>query len=189
MKRNDFIRKTGAIMTAAMAAPALSIAAGRNNPGNTAPASTNRTAAPKVVPDGRGRQLNVIGDKMTLKLTGKETNGQYVLIEQNNEPGVGIPLHVHENEDEIFRVIEGQLEVQVADKKSVLGPGDLVFCPRGIPHTWRVVGDGPAKVDLSFFPAGLEDMFEELAKLPPGPPDLEVVSGITSRYGVHFVME
>jgi len=32
-------------------------------------------------------------------------------------------------------------------------------------------------------------MFEELAQLPPGPPDLQIVSDITSRYGVLFVME
>jgi len=32
-------------------------------------------------------------------------------------------------------------------------------------------------------------MFEELAQLPPDLPDLQIVSEITSRYGVHFVME
>lgn len=146
-----------------------------------------KTGSSKVIKNGEGRQLNVIGDKMTFKLTGEDTSGQYVLIEQNNEPGVGIPPHIHDNEDEIFRVIEGQLEVQVADTKAVLGPGDMAFCPRGIPHTWKVTGDEDAKVDLSFFPAGLENMFEELAQLPAGPPDMEVVSEITARYGVKFV--
>lgn len=145
-----------------------------------------KSASSKIVKSGEGRQINVLGDKMTLKLIGEDTEGQYVLIEQNNEPGVGIPMHVHENEDEIFRVIKGELEVQVGDQKTVLGPGDMVLAPRGIPHTWRVIGDKPAKVDLSFFPAGLEHMFEELAQLPEGPPNMEVVSEITGRYGVNF---
>lgn len=145
-----------------------------------------KPSSSKIVKSGQGRQINVLGDKMTLKLTGEDTDGQYVLIEENNEPGVGIPIHVHENEDEIFRVIKGKLEVQVGDQKTVLGPGDMAFAPRGIPHTWRVTGDKPAKVDLSIFPAGLEQMFEELAQLPEGPPDMKVVAGITKRYGVNF---
>lgn len=178
MKRTEFIKKAGAGLGALSISPFFKI---------SSTIQTGNSTNSAVVRNGEGRKLNVIGDKMTMKLTGEETNGQYVLIEQNNEPGVGIPLHVHENEDEVFRVIEGQLEVQVADVKAVLGPGDMVFCPRGIPHTWKVVGNKNAKVDLSFFPSGLENMFEELAQLPPGPPDMAVVSEITGRYGVRFV--
>lgn len=145
-----------------------------------------RPNSSKIVKSGEGRQINVLGDKMTFKLTGNDTDRQYVLIEENNVPGVSIPMHVHENEDEIFRVIEGALEVQVGNQKIVLGPGDMAFAPRGIPHSWKVIGDEPAKVDLSIFPAGLEDMFEELGQLPEGPPDMKVVSEITGRYGVSF---
>jgi hypothetical protein len=56
-----------------------------------------------------------------------------------------------------------------------------------VPHTWKVVGDQKAKVDVSVFPAGLEKMFEELSRLPAGPPDKEVVTGIVGRYGIKFV--
>lgn len=179
MKRSEFIAKTGSgIATAALASFSTAFTIKKN---------TNLNVKEKIVRNGFGKKLNVLGDKMTVKLTGKDTAGQYVLIEQNNEPGVGIPPHIHENEDEIFRVIEGQLEVQVADTKTVLNPGDMGFCPRGIPHTWKVVGDKPAKVDLSFFPAGLEDMFEELASLPAGPPNMEKVAGICGKYGVNFL--
>jgi len=37
------------------------------------------------------------------------------------------------------------------------------------------------------FPAGIEDMFEELGALPPGPPDFPKVAEICGRYGVKFV--
>lgn len=141
----------------------------------------------KIVRNGDGKQVNVIGDKMTFKLTGEDTNGDFVLIEQNNAPGTGIPVHIHENEDEIFRVIEGKLEVQVADEITVLEAGDISFLPKGIPHTWKVVGDTYAKVDLSFYPAGLEEMFVELSNLPEGPPDMDVVFSICARYGISFL--
>ncbi|MGB5237426.1 MAG: cupin domain-containing protein, partial [Flavobacteriaceae bacterium] len=65
--------------------------------------------------------------------------------------------------------------------------GDLIFCPRGIPHAWKVVGDEKARALLSIFPAGLEDMFQELSQLPAGPPDLEKVARICSKYKLRFV--
>lgn len=179
MKRTEFIATTGAGIATAVAAPFAA--------GFFVRKSSKETIQEKVIRNGEGEKLNVLGDKMTVKLTGKDTGGQYVLIEENNEPGVGIPPHVHEHEDEIFRVIEGQLEVQIADQKFVLGPGDMAFAPRNIPHTWKVTGDKPAKIDLSFFPAGMEAMFEKLAQLPEGPPDMEKVTQICGEYGVSFI--
>lgn len=178
MERSEFLRVSlGLGLAAAMP---FSI-------GGVRQANARAGSDPRIVRAPQGRTLNVLGDVMTFKLTGEDTDGQYVLIEENNDPGVGIPMHVHEHEDEIFRVLAGQLEVQVADRKTVLSPGDMAFCPRGIPHTWRVVGSEKAKVDLSVFPAGLEVMFEELAELPEGPPDFERVGRICGRYGVRFV--
>jgi len=57
----------------------------------------------------------------------------------------------------------------------------------GIPHAFRVTGDGTARVLLSIVPAGIEDMFREPVRLPEGPPDLEGVAAICGRYGVRFV--
>lgn len=142
---------------------------------------------PRIIKNKEGKKINVLGDKMTLKLTGEDTNNLYTLIEQNNEPGIGIPMHVHTQEDEIFRVIEGQLELTVGGKTTILNPGDLGFCPRNIPHAWRVVGENHAKVDLSFFPSGMEHMFEKLAQLPPGPPDMKKVAEICGKYGISFL--
>ena len=123
----------------------------------------------------------------TVKLTGEDTNGQFTLIEEENVPGTGIPLHVHTNEDEVFRVLEGEMELTVGDKTTILKSGDLAFGPRGVPHSWKIVGDKKAKIILSVFPAGIEHMFEELGKLPPGPPDFPKVADICGRYGINFI--
>lgn len=141
----------------------------------------------KFVKDNEGMNLNVIGDNQTIKITGEDTNGTFSLIEQNNQPGIGIPMHVHENEDEIFQVLEGEVEMKIGEETKTLQPGDLIFCPRGIPHSWRVVGENNAKAMLSIFPAGLEAMFEELSKLPAGPPDLKKVAEICGKYKITFV--
>jgi len=142
---------------------------------------------PILVKNQEGRKLNVLGDNQIIKLSGKDTNGQYALIEQDNDPGVGIPMHVHENEDEVFHVISGKVEMTIGKNLKTLSAGDLVFCPRGIPHSWKVVNNTRARVMLGIFPAGLENMFEEIAKLPAGPPDLKTVGDICKRDNVKFV--
>ena len=178
MKRNDFIKLTAAFCTTIVTVP------------NSLMARTKRIInglKPKIVRNSEGKIINVIGDVQTFKLTGKDTNGLFTLIEEENEPGTGIPPHVHENEDEVFKVVEGEMELTVGDKTTILRAGDLAFGPRGIPHSWKIVGNSKAKVILSVFPAGIEDMFEELGELPPGPPDFPKVVEICGRYGIKFI--
>ena len=142
---------------------------------------------PKIIKNNDGQKLNVMGDNQIIKLTAKDTNGQFTLIEQNNHPGMGIPPHIHENEDEVFHVLSGQVEMIIDGAATTLSAGDMIFCPRGIPHSWRVVGNEKARAMLSIFPSGLEKMFEELSQLPPGPPDLEKVGEICGNYKLRFV--
>ncbi|CAN5329937.1 cupin domain-containing protein [soil metagenome] len=178
MKRSDFLKIAGIGTGTVAMTPFAALKAKSLKPEHM---------TPMIVRKGDGKKVDVLGDKMTFKLTGKDTGGLFTLIEENNAPGVGIPPHVHDNEDEIFRVIEGELEVTVGGDTTILKAGDTAFAPRGVPHTWRVVGNGPVKVDLSIFPAGLEHMFEELGALPAGPTDMEKVVEICGRYNVRFV--
>ena len=178
MNRKDFIRNTAALGTAIIATPSLLMA------------NTKRIINglnPKIVRSNEGKLVNVLGDRQMFKLTGQDTNNLFTLIEEENDPGTAIPLHVHENEDEVFKVVEGEMELTVGDQTTVLKAGDLAFGPRGIPHSWKIIGNSKAKVILSVFPAGIEYMFEELGELPPGPPDFPKVAEICGRYGVRFI--
>lgn len=142
---------------------------------------------PKIVKDSEGKVLNVIGDIQTHKLLGSDTGDQIVEWVDNVEPGVGIPPHIHTREDEIFRVIKGQVEIMVDGKTTVLNEGDVAFAPKDVPHAWKVVGTEKAKMITSAFPAGIEKMFGELADLPAGPPDFEKVAEICGKQGISFV--
>jgi quercetin dioxygenase-like cupin family protein len=141
-------------------------------------------ATPKILKTEDGIRLNVLGDHQCIKLSGKDTNNQFTLIEQSNEPGVGVPKHVHAHEDEVFYVMEGVVEFQIEDTVQTLKAGELTYVPRGVAHRFTVVGDTKARVQLSIFPAGIEHMFEELNQLPPGPPDFAAVTAICAKYGV-----
>ena len=142
---------------------------------------------PKIIRDADGKVLNVIGDIQTHKLIGKNTGNQIVEWVDNVEPGVGIPPHTHTKEDEIFRVIKGQIEIMVDGKTTVLNEGDMAFAPKNIPHSWKVVGTEKAKMITSAFPAGIEYMFKELSELPEGPPDFPKVAEICGKHGISFV--
>ena len=178
MKRSDFIRNVTSGVAATLLLPSLAMAS---------VARKIKHGQVKIVKKGEGKKLNVIGDHMTIKLSGEDTSGQFTFFEQENEPGVGIPPHVHANEDEVFKVVEGKVEFWLDGKTKVMEAGDVIYAPKGVPHTWKVIGEQKAKVDVSVFPAGLEKMFEELSRLPAGPPDKELVTGIVGRYGINFV--
>jgi mannose-6-phosphate isomerase-like protein (cupin superfamily) len=42
--------------------------------------------------------------------------------------------HSHDDQDEIFLVIEGHITIQMQDRDVDLGPGDLFVIPRGTEH-------------------------------------------------------
>jgi quercetin dioxygenase-like cupin family protein len=143
-------------------------------------------APAKVVPAAAGTPLNVLGDRLVLKLTSADTNGQFTLTEQFNEPGTGIPRHQHSREDESFLVLEGQVEFVIGDTTTVVEAGGVIYAPRNLAHSFRTVGATPSRMWIHIWPAGLETMFQELSQLPAGPPDLGQVAAICARYGIAF---
>ncbi|KJF42110.1 cupin [Draconibacterium sediminis] len=181
MNRKTFIKSTGIGLSLAMF-PVFSHAEVNSDKN-----STSSKLDPKIVRNEDGEILNVIGDIQTHKLLGSDTNNQIVEWVDNVEPGVGIPPHIHTKEDEIFRVIKGQIEIMVDGKITVLNAGDVAFAPKNLSHSWKVVGTEKAQMITSAFPAGIEKMFNELSKLPPGPPDFEKVAKICADQGITFV--
>ncbi len=121
-------------------------------------------------------------------LTGEDTGGSYALIEDCNPLGMGIPLHLHRNKDEMFYVVEGQVEFRIGSELLKASAGTTVHMPRDTPHAFTIIGDMPAKMLIMLVPAGLEKYFEELSQLPSGePPDMEKVVAISARYGIEFL--
>jgi mannose-6-phosphate isomerase-like protein (cupin superfamily) len=60
--------------------------------------------------------------------------------------------HTHEDTDELFLVVHGQLTIQLRDGNVVLGPGQLFVVPRGVEHC--PVADGEVHAIL-IEPAGV----------------------------------
>lgn len=141
----------------------------------------------KIVRKDEGSELNIFGNAQYHKVTGAETNNQIFEWVEHLRPGTGIPPHIHTKEDEIFRVISGEVEIMVNNKTTVLKAGDMAFAPKNIVHSWKVVGDQEAKMCTSAFPSGMEHMFDEFSNLPAGKPDFAKVVEISAKYGIQFI--
>src|SRR5206468_6689991 len=74
------------------------------------PPQTNQV---KFVPEGAGAAYWGPGELMTFLITGAETGGAFFVSEISVAPGGGTPPHIHQREDESFRMIEGTLTIQV----------------------------------------------------------------------------
>jgi quercetin dioxygenase-like cupin family protein len=139
-------------------------------------------------PEG-GKLLDVLGDIVTVKITGEDTDGAYTIIHTVSPPQGGPPLHIHHREDEAFYVLEGEFEIQCGENKIQAVPGSFVFAPREIPHSFRNINSGPSKVLILATPAGIEKFFEELSELAKqGPPDIEKVKEIAQRYEIELIL-
>lgn len=102
------------------------------------------------------------GDLYTFLATGKETNGAYFQFEALVPSGGGPPPHIHSDKDESFYLVEGSLEMYLGDAIVTGKAGDFVNVPKGTAHSFKNIGDKPAKMLVTFVPAGMEHYFEEV---------------------------
>lgn len=135
-----------------------------------------------------GRILNVLGDRVTIKLSGGETVGGYTILEQETDPGNGPPMHVHHKEDEAFYILEGEYEFHVGGRVIRGRAGAFLYGPREIPHRFQVVGPARGRILVFVQPAGIEYFFEEIAAATVnGHPDMEKVGAACRKYQIEFV--
>ena len=97
---------------------------------------------------------------------------QFRLVEK---PGYRTPLHVHDQTDETFYVLEGRLTLQIDGERSELGPGDYVFLPRGTIHAQGNLSNDRVVLLTTLVPGDFAAFFRDRAELvktiPPEHPD------------------
>ncbi len=72
-----------------------------------------------------------------------ELNGQHVKVAKFAGEYV---WHRHEHEDELFLVLEGEVDIHLRDRTVHLSPGELFVVPRGVEH--KPEATAPASVLL-----------------------------------------
>lgn len=79
------------------------------------------------------------------------------------EPGAEFPQHVHEQSEDVFFVLEGSGWFREGEKRTPIGPGDVVFIPAGEVHGTVAGPQGMVVVSCQ------------------GPPDPKLYSGERNR--------
>ena len=128
--------------------------------------------------------LAVAGGTYTVLLTGEDTAGRYTLIDMYVPPGGGPPPHRHDFE-EMFTVLEGEIELTFRGVTSTAGAGATVNVPANAPHSFRSSGDRPARLLCMCTPAGQERFFaavgDPVANRTAPPPPLSDVERAERR--------
>jgi mannose-6-phosphate isomerase-like protein (cupin superfamily) len=143
---------------------------------------------------GEGEATWFLANRMTMKATAAMTGGAFGLLESLIAPGFSPPLHVHHREDESFYVLEGELTMRCGDRVFKATAGAFVFLPRGVPHSFVVEGDTPARMLTLLTPGGGEAFFTAAGRpaerdgLPPlAPPDIENLKRVGAMYESEMV--
>src|SRR5260370_35739228 len=90
---------------------------------------------------------------MSVKATGNETGGAFSLLEANEPPGFGPPLHIHHDAAEAFYVLEGEYIVFLEGREISCPTGSFIFIPFGMPHGFRVSNLASRKLTVYMPPA------------------------------------
>jgi quercetin dioxygenase-like cupin family protein len=122
------------------------------------------------------RHVAVAGDAYSILVSGAETAGRYCLIDMLVPDGGGPPPHRHDFE-EMFTLIEGELELTFRGQTTTVRAGSTVSIPANAPHAFKNKSGNLAHMLCFAAPAGLEEFFLEVGDPLPSraspPPKLD----------------
>jgi len=117
-----------------------------------------------------------------IRMSAEETGNTFGMFEENVPPAAGPPLHIHEREEEFFRVLSGRFLFTCGDTQTVVEEGGCLLLPRGVPHRFENIGRTMGRLMIIVTPGGFEGFFQAVAEA--GPAGLDAVC---ARYGLRFV--
>ena len=158
------------------------------------------------VPPGEGKRLVSRAHEVVFKVTGEHSRAASsfeVLV----PPGFDVGAHLHHHSEELFYIVEGELEFVAFEPASrdghwadwnspdghrvvSAGPGSVLFVPPGCPHAFRNVSDSPAKM---FFqaapPPDHESYFDSLIEIfkSGDTVDPSAVAQLRSKYDIEQI--
>ena len=120
--------------------------------------------------------IGLVGDTYTILVTGQDTAGRYTLIDMYIPPGGGPPPHRHDFE-EMFTVLDGEVELTFRGEHLVARAGETVNVPANAPHAFTNASGRPARLLCMCSPPGQEEFFlavsQPVATRTEAPPELD----------------
>jgi oxalate decarboxylase/phosphoglucose isomerase-like protein (cupin superfamily) len=124
-----------------------------------------------------------VSPAMTLKVGDKQSQSWSMFEVVDIAPGFDVGAHLHRNAEELFYVLDGQLDLLAFEPRARTpanwqnweslsgarvgraGPGSVMYVPRACPHAFANPGPGPARMIFLVSPSGHEHYQRELSKL------------------------
>ena len=105
--------------------------------------------------------VHQFGLELHYLVEGKDSNGKLAIIHYTSSPGHEPPPHLHEDEDEIFYILEGELDVYCGSDTLHAQAGECLVLPFGKPHAW-IIRSPRLQALIVTTPARLDRIFREM---------------------------
>jgi quercetin dioxygenase-like cupin family protein len=139
-----------------------------------------------TVPDYR----QYMGGFFRVLLSPEQTGGAVAIMDMTVPRGAEPPPHLHTREDEMFYVLEGEVDFHIGGSLTKTTAGASVFAPRQVPHQFSIQTP-TARLLVVITPGQFLSYFldfslptTEPAVVPPqGPPPAEFIERMVTQLG------
>jgi quercetin dioxygenase-like cupin family protein len=140
-----------------------------------------------VVRRNEGKQINLGPTKLLVKEDGTFTRNSLSFIEVEVQPGFNLPpKHIHRGFEELFYILEGELEFIAGEEVIYTSSGDQITIPAGVPHTYGNKSGKSARL-LIIHTNPMAKYFEEVEELiKQGVPAPQAVVQPTPKYNTEI---
>jgi len=143
---------------------------------------------PMIVMPGDAETIRPFGIDMKVMLGGEHTGGTFSAVVAEIKPGDGPPPHLHRDREEYFYVLEGTYSLSVSGSDATIGPGTLVFVPRGTVHTFKNISTNTGKLLEWTIPGDNGDYFRAMHQMEAGGGfNPETFAEINQRFVTEFI--
>ena len=140
-----------------------------------------------VLSPGEGRTIDMGNFRMSLKAAGDDTAQAFSLLEADEPPNFGPPMHIHHDAAEAFYVVSGEYRIFIGEDEYACPAGSFIYIPAGAPHGFRVGAVASRKLNI-YAPAAMVGYFDELAAaIARNEMDDDTLGEIARRYGMEVI--
>ncbi len=123
----------------------------------------------------------MMGTLWRVLASGDQTGGIVGALDERSVQGSKVPMHVHDDADEIFYVLDGDFTFFIAEKRIEAAPGAFVYLPRFVHHGFQT-NSREARIFNFLTPAGFERLILDMGK-PAHSDDAPIPSDPNASYG------
>jgi quercetin dioxygenase-like cupin family protein len=103
------------------------------------------------------RSFQMMGTLWRVLASADQTGGVVGALDERCAHGICAPMHIHDDADEIFYVLDGDLTFFIGEKRIEAAAGAFVYLPRFVPHGFQC-NSTEAQVFNFLTPAGFEQL-------------------------------